>query len=353
MAALPAYGQAADMVEPVGFVEADGAAAGGPALGVDEEPEEGTVGVGDRSQVIYDLVSESYLVTSYDNTRRRAPSQTDAPFNRLFRHDLRADLPFVVFADTDSVDGLSQREGLRYSSAHAEIRLAREIHATLVPDVSGRDQGLTWRGRSRPSGDVGGDLVDVVENPRGWCATVADVSGHGVAAGVLMGMFKTAFRAVLSDARDIAEVATRVNRVISPLRQPNMFITTACLRQVAPGRFEYVLAGHPPMLHISRGGASSTWVGTSQLALGLLDGTVYASGTVAIEPGDVLVLVTDGLIEVFDRADRELGLDGLQAAATTAARTGSLAEIEQAIFAASAAHGAQLDDQTTLLVRRG
>jgi hypothetical protein len=65
------------------------------------------------------------------------------------------------------------------------------------------------------------------------------------------------------------------------------------------------------------------------------------------------VLVTDGLIEVFDRADRELGLDGLQAAATTAARTGSLAEIEQAIFAASAAHGAQLDDQTTLLVRRG
>jgi hypothetical protein len=108
MAALPAYGQAADMVEPVGFVEADGAAAGGPALGVDEEPEEGTVGVGDRSQVIYDLVSESYLVTSYDNTRRRAPSQTDAPFNRLFRHDLRADLHFAVFADTDSVDGLSQ-----------------------------------------------------------------------------------------------------------------------------------------------------------------------------------------------------------------------------------------------------
>jgi hypothetical protein len=246
---------------------------------------------------------------------------------------------------------LVQREGLRYSGTYAEIKLAREIHATLVPDLSGQHQNLTWRGRSRPSGDVGGDLVDVVEDPRGWCATVADVSGHGVAAGVLMGMFKTAFHAVLSDAQDIADAVTRVNRVISPLRQPNMFITTACIRQGAPGRFEYVLAGHPAMLHISRGGTSSTWVGTSQLALGLIEHTVYRSGTVTLETGDMLVLVTDGLIEVFDRKDRELGLDGLQAAATAAARNGSLADVEQAMYAACAAHGAQLDDQTTLLVQ--
>ena len=248
---------------------------------------------------------------------------------------------------------LVQREGVRYSSAYAEIKLAREIHATLVPDVQGHQGDVTWRGRSRPSGDVGGDLVDVVDDPRGWCATVADVSGHGVAAGVLMGMFKTAFRAVLSDTPHIADVVTRVNAVISPLRQPNMFITAACLKHVAPGRFEYVLAGHPPMLHISGGGAKSTWVGASQLALGLLDGTIYTSGTVDLQRGDLLVLVTDGLIEVFDSKDRELGLDGLQAAATAGARSGSLAEVEQAIFAACATHGLQLDDQTTLVVKFG
>ena len=247
---------------------------------------------------------------------------------------------------------LVQREGLRYSSAHAEIKLAREIHATLVPDLHGQQHNLAWRGRSRPSGDVGGDLVDVIDDSRGWYATVADVSGHGVAAGVLMGMFKTAFHSAITGGQGIADVVTHVNRVISPLRQPNMFITTACLKQVAPGQFDYVLAGHPPMLHISRGGSASTWVGTSQLALGLLDVTVYTSGTVTLEPGDVLVLVTDGLIEVFDRADRELGVEGLQAAATAAARSGSTEQVEQAIFAACAAHGAQLDDQTTLVVMR-
>jgi serine phosphatase RsbU (regulator of sigma subunit) len=247
---------------------------------------------------------------------------------------------------------LVQREGLRYSSAHAEIRLAREIHATLVPDLAGQRAHLSWRGRSRPSGDVGGDLVDVVDHPRGWCATVADVTGHGVAAGVLMGMFKTAFRASLDDARDVADLATRVNRIISPLRQPNMFVTTACLRQIAPGQFEYVLAGHPPMLHIASGGTSSTWIGSSQLALGLLDNTAYTSGTISLNTGDMLVMLTDGLIEVFDRADRELGLDGVRNAATAASRSGSLADVEQAIFAACASHGIQLDDQTILLLKQ-
>lgn len=199
---------------------------------------------------------------------------------------------------------------------------------------------------------MGGDLADVVEHPRGWSATVADVSGHGVAAGVLMGMFKTAFRASLDDARDVADVVTRINRVISPLRQPHMFITTACLREVAPGRIEYVLAGHPPMLHISHATGTSAWVGDSQLALALLDETTYTSGELVLAQGDILVIVTDGLLEVFDRADRELGLDGLKAAATSAALTGSLRDVEQAIFAACAAHGVQLDDQTALLIQR-
>lgn len=247
---------------------------------------------------------------------------------------------------------LVKREGLRYSGAHAEIRLARDIHAALVPDLTGQCDGLSWLGRSRPSGDVGGDLVDVVQTPRGWCATVADVSGHGVAAGVLMGMFKTAFRASWQDAHDVADAMTRVNRVIGPLRQPHMFITAACLQQVRPGHFSYVLAGHPPMLHISGVDGTAGWVGDSQLALTLMDHTAYTSGELALDPGDILLIVTDGLLEVFDRADRELGLDGLKAAAIAAARSGSLQDVERAVFAACAAHGVQLDDQTTLLIQR-
>jgi hypothetical protein len=250
--------------------------------------------------------------------------------------------------------GLIRREGLRFSIAHAEIRLAREIHASLVPPVEGERGGLAWRGASRPSGDVGGDLVDVVEHPGRWTACVADVSGHGVASGVLMGMFKTAFRACLDRSADLGDLLTQVNRTMCPLRQPHMFVTAACVRLASPGEIEYVLAGHPPMLHVvSRAGTGATWIGAPQMALALLDDARYASGRLSVAPGDVLVLVTDGLIEVLDREDRELGLEGLRRAVERAARSGTLTAIERAISDTCRAHGAQVDDQTWLIVRFG
>jgi len=248
---------------------------------------------------------------------------------------------------------LIRREGLRFSTAHAEIRLAREIHASLVPPVEGQRDGLAWRGASRPSGDVGGDLVDVVEHGAAWTACVADVSGHGVASGVVMGMFKTAFRACLDRSAELGDLLTQVNRTICPLRQPHMFVTVACVRLASPGQVEYVLAGHPPMLHVSRAGTGATWVGAPQMALALFDDASYASERLPVASGDVLVLVTDGLIEVLDREDRELGLEGLRRAVESAARSGTLADIERAISETCRAHGAQVDDQTWLIVRFG
>jgi hypothetical protein len=225
---------------------------------------------------------------------------------------------------------LIRREGLRFSTAHAEIRLAREIHTTLVPAVSGRTPALEWRGVSRPSGDVGGDLVDVVSAGTAWTATVADVSGHGVGAGVLMAMFKTAFRSAVLEGHGIAHLTTRINAVVSPLRQPNMFITAACLRLTPGGHLQFVLAGHPPLLHLSPATGRAAWVGESQLALGLIESATYTEGTLALAPGDLVIAVTDGLFEVFDRRDRELGLDGLQRAVEQAGPHAALSVIEAA-----------------------
>lgn len=246
---------------------------------------------------------------------------------------------------------LIRREGLRFTGAHAEIRLARDIHATLVPAVVGSTPALEWRGISRPSGDVGGDLVDVVSDASGWTATVADVSGHGVAAGVLMGMFKTAFRSATMEGHDIGRLLSKTNAVISPLRQPHMFITAACLRLNADRTLDYVFAGHPPMLHLSAATGRSAWVGESQLALALIDPTIYTAGTLPLGAGDVIVVVTDGLLEVFDRHDRELGLQGLQSAVERVGPAAALEAIEAAIFTVCRDHGTQLDDQTVLILR--
>ena len=77
----------------------------------------------------------------------------------------------------------------RYVRAQVEIDLARDIHRVLVPAVEKRIGDFEFLGWSHASGDVGGDLVDIVEQGDEWLGYVADVSGHGVGSGVVMGMF--------------------------------------------------------------------------------------------------------------------------------------------------------------------
>lgn len=244
-----------------------------------------------------------------------------------------------------------RREGRRSVAAQTEIRLAREIHASLVPVVSGSNASLEWFGVSRPSGDVGGDLVDViVPAETEWAGCVADVSGHGVAAGVLMGMFKTALRSAYGSTIDPAASLTQVNAVLCPLKQSNMFVTAAALSSPGRGHFEYALAGHPSILHVPPGG-TARWVGESQLAVGLIDAARYSSSAFDAGVGDLVAIVTDGLIEIFDKQERELGAEGLRQIVERAAAAVTLEATAAAIFDGCAAFGPRTDDQSLLLVR--
>jgi sigma-B regulation protein RsbU (phosphoserine phosphatase) len=177
------------------------------------------------------------------------------------------------------------------------------------------------------------------------------VSGHGVAAGVLMGMFKTAFHAAAGEVSDVGELLTRTNRVITPLKQSNMFVTAACLRMVSPGRIDYVLAGHPSLLHVRARASTAVWVGESQLAIGITADARYETRTFEVERGDVVLVVTDGLLEVTNPKNEELGTAGLARADQNLPETAPLAEIEERVFAVCQAHGVQADDQTLLVIR--
>jgi hypothetical protein len=250
---------------------------------------------------------------------------------------------FVAFTD---------REMRRYLEATTEIALAREIHGVLVPPVSARLDGWELAGLSAPSGEVGGDVVDLVTFEDGrWMAYVADVSGHGVSAGVLMGMAKSAVRMRLRGPWTLAGLVRDLNDTLVPLKKPDMFVTLAAVAGDPDGRFQTSLAGHLPILHYRAEPRTVTRIGDGGVALGLFPGLSYSSSAVRCEPGDVVVLVTDGLTEVVDRADNDFGLDGVERHLTAHAHR-SAADIVQRIVAASRAHGAQFDDQTLLVVRR-
>lgn len=237
----------------------------------------------------------------------------------------------------------------RYLRAQAEIALARDIHRVLVPVVTAAHGEYEFFGFSEPSGDVGGDLVDVVGDDAGWVGYVADVSGHGVGAGVVMAMFKSAVRMRLMTAGSVANLLGDVNRVLIPLKESNMFVTAACVRSGGRDTLECAVAGHLPIVRI-RGGVPEE-VTTPQLAVGMLDAVDFQASIVECRCGDLLVLMTDGITEVFDNEQRELGFE--HATQLVAAHsTQPLAEIAERLVAAARAHGAQLDDQTVLLIRR-
>jgi serine phosphatase RsbU (regulator of sigma subunit) len=168
---------------------------------------------------------------------------------------------------------------------------------------------------------------------------------------VLMGMFKTALHGAAGEVSDVGELLTRTNLVITPLKQSNMFVTAACLRMASPGRMDYVLAGHPSLLHVRANASTAVWVGESQLAIGITAETRYEARTFDVERGDVVLVVTDGLLEVTNQKNEELGTAGLAHAVQTIAETEPLAEVEERVFGACHAYGVQADDQTLLIVR--
>lgn len=243
------------------------------------------------------------------------------------------------------------RESTRFLRMHAEMTLAQEIHRGLVPELAGHVGRIEFAGASHPSGEVGGDLVDVVTFPdENRCvAYVADVSGHGVHAGVVMGMVKSAARMALRRRASLDELFEDLNETLVPLLNPAMFVTAAAI-DAAPEGVRLSVAGHLPILHVRSDTGVVDEISVTNMALGFFSGQSYAAVPVTCRPGDTLALITDGYVEVFDRQDRELGLNAIK---ETLARTAteSLQAMLMALSAASRRHGAQLDDQSALLLR--
>lgn len=242
-------------------------------------------------------------------------------------------------------------EGNRYVRLQTEVALAREIHQLLVPTLAARVGGYEFLGMSQASGEVGGDLVDLVEDGRGgWITYVADVSGHGVSSGVLMGMLKSATRMRLTTPATLTDLLTSLNRVLIPLKKPNMFVTFAALASDGEGALRFSLAGHLPILRYRREAPEVEEVHVQQVPLGVLEDYAFTEAPVGSQPGDVFAILTDGLTEVFNSRDEELGLDAIKRL-VHAHGEAPLTDLRDHLLAAAQAHGARIDDQTLLLVR--
>ena len=283
----------------------------------------------------------------------REPAQMDAAYLARMHSRLSFDglaIMVVVALGYACFVYVTIAEGRRYFRVHAEIELATEIHRVLVPPIETKTGGYEFYGRSSPSGEVGGDLIDLAGSEDQWVAYVADVSGHGVAPGVVMGMAKSAARMLLSSGHDAAHLLPRLNEVLYPLKKPDMFVTFCFLARNGD-RLRIGLAGHPAILHFSARTNEVAQLECPNMPLGIFPSGDFASSEVLTESGDVFALYTDGFLEPANAAGEEFGLTRLQAEFQKHGKE-PLDAICRSLQASVARHGAQFDDQSLFLIRK-
>jgi len=246
-----------------------------------------------------------------------------------------------------------QGEGRHSVRMQTELSLAHGIQQTLVPTIDTCYSDYEIYGVSLPSDKVGGDLVDFVPLPNGSAfAYVADIAGHGLSAGILMGMMKTAVRTQLLDLPETNLVLERLNQVLPQVKEPHMYATCAALRlnvNGSSGRVQYAIAGHPPLLHASAATQTVTLLADEQLPIGLLPVAEYRTHETCLAPNDVLLVATDGILEAEDKKAQPFGLERLQQVLLDSLHQ-PLPAIAVALNSAIRKYQ-QTDDQTVLLVR--
>lgn len=234
-----------------------------------------------------------------------------------------------------------------------ELSIAREIQYSILPQTMPRLPGVTVAARYRPMTSVAGDFYDFLQlDEERVGVLVADVSGHGVPAALIASMVKVALAAQQSCADRPADVLAGMNRALVG-RLASRYVTAAYLfidrRQ---GTLRYAAAGHPPMLHLGKRG-NVQQIEENGVLLGFLEDACYTTCEKRFEPGDRLLLYTDGLIEAENAAGDFYGLERVQ---TTIAGSSHLAAADAADAVLQAMDSwSQLpaaDDLTIVLIER-
>jgi hypothetical protein len=242
-------------------------------------------------------------------------------------------------------------EGRRFFAAHTEIKLASDIQRTLVPTIELQMRDFEFYGRSIPSGTVGGDLLDVITRENCFLAYVTDVAGHGVPAGVLMSMVKSAVRMrVDSKGMDDEGLLEALNNTLQPLTSATIYATFAYVASNGDGQIAYALAGHLPVLHFRKAESRIVRCQVENFPIALFPRVEYTRQTLTCEPGDILALITDGLTEVFDRSGNQLGIEHIERTLIEY-HARPLSEIAAIMMRNCERFGVISDDRTLLLLR--
>ncbi|MEZ5065067.1 MAG: SpoIIE family protein phosphatase [bacterium] len=279
--------------------------------------------------------------------------------NAFTAHDLGLLETFANHAAISIMNAHLHGEAQAMRRLEEQLEVARRIQTMLLPRSAPRVAGHTMVGQNLPSSAVGGDWFDFVPLEDGrWAVAIADVSGSGIPAGLIMAGFRAELKAALRRAHEPADVFTELNRTLHDELDPDWFVT-AFLGFYDPktGMLRYSSAGHEPGLLVRAGRREPERLSEGGLLLGVFREATYAQAMVHLAPGDRLVLYTDGLSDGIDPWGGPLGVEGVVRLLLEVEDEGwPAAELPRRILDRAAAEAAEppeeTDDRTLVLLVR-
>jgi serine phosphatase RsbU (regulator of sigma subunit) len=298
---------------------------------------------------------------SVTNAIRSLTDATAALREGRFEHRIQVEgqdeLWSVAGSFNEMAEGLQKMREVEREShrLEEELRLARVIQDRLLPAAPPELETAELAGVSLPAREIGGDYYDYLVLDGGLLGiAVADVSGKGAPAALLMSTFRASLRSQDLARLGPAEVLARINRFIHSSVDPGRFITAFLgLLDPSTGEFRYANAGHDAPLLVRRDGVAGELAGGG-LILGLLPQIAYEEALATLDPGTLVAIFTDGVTEARDPAGGFYGPERL-AEVMLARRSEScvdvLRHVVDSIQDFSGTEG-QSDDITLVLIRR-
>jgi sigma-B regulation protein RsbU (phosphoserine phosphatase) len=252
------------------------------------------------------------------------------------------------------------REANEKKEIEGELRNAREVQRVLLPQEDPVVAGFRVNGTNLPAKIISGDYYDYIDLPDGKLGVVvADVSGKGVSAGLLMAMCRSLLRAVSLGNASPSSVLSAVNRYLFPDIREDMFISLIYgILDPTDGSLTFARAGHEPALIFRKASGEVEISKPKGLAVGIDAGNVFERVTVderiTLSSGDCVLLYTDGVKEALNASEEEFGLERLSATFRDAARLGAEAVVKQVLEEVKSftGSGSQMDDVTVVAIEK-
>lgn len=237
-----------------------------------------------------------------------------------------------------------------------EVQIAGDIQRQLLPKVIPTLPNYQLEAVAIPTKNVGGDYYTVAQiDDQRWLLAIADVSGKGIPASLLVSTLHASLQAYLQSESDLAGLAKKLNLMVYRNTSPERYITFfAGILNTGDGTFTYVNAGHNfPFRALAENGALEP-LSVGGMPLGMFELAEYQASSVTIRPDETVVLYTDGVTEAMDRGQNEYSEERLKEIILSYA-SAPAQEIKQAILddvQRFVGHEPQSDDLTLMVLKR-